>query len=402
MIKRLLLALSAIVLISTEAIASHQRPAAGWYPGIEEPAIASNFDTTPWFAGGTAAQSSPNTEEAFRTFCDPSHLNYDDPILAPGVQGGSSHLHLWFGNPLGDYASTYQSLRTTSRSLTDTSIRKDGTCGGGPLNRSAYWMPAVFDPTPPGGGGDKVVLPDYAVVYYKVDSRDLTRVSHSPLGLRYIFGYNFSNPAASERHIWKCESGVSGSYDTLTALAAAGCTARIGVEFSSPECWDGENLTGTNGRSHVSNAPGDTDCPSTHPIMITKFSFIVWFSHNGTADYGSWYASCDRMVGHPQLGNGECMHTDWFGGWDPQVFEEWQDHCNGLRGLQAPQAAGVRDGLNCVASQISESRSMDQIHTNPGANVPSGIVYMAIPSRSVDETPPVDVDDRGHLDHFRR
>jgi hypothetical protein len=45
---------------------------------------------------------------------------------------------------------------------------------------------------------------------------------------------------------------------------------------------------------------------------------------------------------------------------------------------------------------------MDQIHTNPGANVPSGIVYMAIPSRSVDETPPVDVDDRGHLDHFRR
>ena len=123
---------------------------------------------------------------AFRFLCAPSQNAYNDPLVFPG-QPGKSHLHTFFGNTLADANSTYQSLRTTGES----------TCND-KLNRSAYWIPAMMN------GAGKVVMPDYLAVYYKrypsTDPRcqtEATACIKLPRGLRYIFGYDMSNPANS-------------------------------------------------------------------------------------------------------------------------------------------------------------------------------------------------------------
>src|SRR5262245_53339915 len=71
---------------------------------------------------------------AFRTVCDFSHMNYDDPIVFPG-QPGKAHLHAHFGNTLTDADTTAENLRNSGNS----------TCRGGTANRTAYWVPAVID-----------------------------------------------------------------------------------------------------------------------------------------------------------------------------------------------------------------------------------------------------------------
>jgi hypothetical protein len=52
---------------------------------------------------------------AFRTVCDYSHMNYDDPIVYPG-QPGRAHLHTYFGNTLVNAFSTVNSVATTGNS----------------------------------------------------------------------------------------------------------------------------------------------------------------------------------------------------------------------------------------------------------------------------------------------
>ena len=106
-------------------------------------AIASNFDVASWLVKGDPVPPSaaPDVVGAFRFICQAAHLGYDDPIVYPG-QPGKSHLHQFFGNTLTDANSTFASLRGTG----------DSTCMG-PLNRSAYWIPAMMN------GKDGVIRP---------------------------------------------------------------------------------------------------------------------------------------------------------------------------------------------------------------------------------------------------
>ena len=98
------------------------------------PAIPSNFDVNTEL-GPRAIPAYTGNEPSgnFRTVCRPSRYAQDDPIVSPGTD--STHLHLFFGNTEADRNRTYETLRTTG----------DSTCDGGPVNRTGYWMPAVFD-----------------------------------------------------------------------------------------------------------------------------------------------------------------------------------------------------------------------------------------------------------------
>src|SRR5918998_2174205 len=64
--------------------------------------------------------------------CPASHRAPDDPIIAPG-EPGASHLHEFFGNRTADAFSTASSLRSGA---TNCQPRSD---------RSAYWVPVMFD-----------------------------------------------------------------------------------------------------------------------------------------------------------------------------------------------------------------------------------------------------------------
>ena len=92
-----------------------------------------------------------------------------------------AHLHMFFGNTAADANSTYSSLRTTGGS----------TCEGGPINRTAYWVPAMFD------GNGRVVAAEIIVVYYKGGASGgslarqqeaIRQVQPLPPGLRMVAG----------------------------------------------------------------------------------------------------------------------------------------------------------------------------------------------------------------------
>jgi hypothetical protein len=321
----------------------------------ELPSIPSNFDKTPWIHGGTnplpSAGTAVNEPGAFRFICTPSHEAYADPIVMPGMPG-MSHLHTFFGNTRADANSTYESLRTTG----------DGTCAGGPLNRSAYWLPSMMN------GRGKVVRPDMYAVYYKAVPGK-TRLP--PRGLRMVFGWH-ADPKLASWHDWACEDGSKGGSQTI---AQAGCPAglRIGGRLATRECWDGKNLDHPDHRSHMatkvwdngaSGVPWPGPCPPTHPIEIPQFTIAAWFQHGGPAELAQWHLSSDRMAGMTQYPGGATLHSDWFGAWDDDIMRAWHAGCISKR-------------LNCSDGQIDHGVQMAR---------PPGLAWVANP-RYIDPPP---------------
>lgn len=70
--------------------------------------------------------------------------------MYPG-QPGKAHLHMFFGNTDVNAFSSYDTLINSGSS----------TCNGMELNRTGYWVPAMFD------GNGNVRIPERVVVYYK-------------------------------------------------------------------------------------------------------------------------------------------------------------------------------------------------------------------------------------------
>jgi hypothetical protein len=307
--------------------------------GVQLPAIASNFNVNAelvpsWGTGAIPVSALPDFVGAFRFICNASHLSYDDPIVYPG-QPGKSHLHQFFGNTATDANSTYASLRTTGNS----------TCNN-PLNRSAYWMPAMMN------GKGQVVRPDYVSIYYKRRPKTDpectiagTACVDLPRGLRFVFGTNMLNMAAIKTgggH-FNCQGtgAVSGYYKSIVD-AAKNCPigAQLGAVISAPECWDGKNLDSADHRSHVSYMTSDPNtarqyCPSTHPYIIPTFTMGAWYTTDADLDRSgtwsaaspTWHLASDVMAGMPMMKPGTSFHADWFGAWDDSVMNMWAANC---------------------------------------------------------------------------
>lgn len=304
----------------------HEHPAT-WYSGGELPSIPSNFDVSSWITRSPI----PGPEigvGAFRFLCSPSHLLYDDPIVYPG-QPGAAHLHQFFGNTLTNSNSTYSSLRTTG----------NGTCDGGPVNRSAYWMPAMMN------GQGSVVIPDFFVVYYKAVPN--TAVS-MPRGLRMVFGF----PAPTSG--WSCDGArAAGAPERATTIAAAGCDAAAHLigSIGAPDCWDGRNLDSPDHRSHVAyrrqDGYGNNVCPSTHPIILPQYTMKAFYTPDATVS--QWYLSSDRFKGANRPG-GTDFHADWFGAWDDSVMATWMANC-------------INKQLNCSAGELGDGTQLRRPET---------------------------------------
>ncbi|MEH3102533.1 MAG: DUF1996 domain-containing protein [Sphingomonas phyllosphaerae] len=301
------------------------------------PEIPSNFDVNSelvpsWGTGEIAATGKPDTVGAFRFICSPSHELRDDPIVFPG-QAGRSHLHQFFGNTLANANSTYESLRTTGES----------TCNS-PLNRSAYWIPAMLN----GKGG--VVRPDFISIYYKrlpKDDPECQRMGKAcvdlPRGMRFLFGFDMASMSTKfGAGYFNCQgpTAVSGHYDDIVE-AAKNCPVgnQLGAIVNAPNCWDGKNLDSADHRSHVANAGygdwGYLRCPSTHPYVIPGFTLGAWYTVDSDLDTSgkwdggksSWHLASDEMPGMPLMRPGSTLHADWFGAWDDSVMRMWTDNC---------------------------------------------------------------------------
>ncbi len=252
---------------------------------------------------------------AFRMFCSFSHLAHHDPIVDPGNEH-FMHLHMFFGNTAVDQDSTYQSLRATG----------DSTCDGGRLNRTAYWMPAVFD------GADDVVVPSGFELYYKAENADDPRgIIAKPNGLRMIAG-------APDTRVfrWTC-GGISS-----TTIPDCPTGSRLTVSVRFPYCWDGRNLDSRDHRSHMAYGTNNTwgPCPASHPVHLPELTEFAHF--DDVADTSNWHLSSDRMDPARPEPNGSTMHADWFGAWDDRTQERWVDNC--LKGLRNASNGNLCDG----------------------------------------------------------
>ena len=303
----------------------------------EAVAAASNFDVNSYLTtGGEVPQSTADEPSgAFRTLCTFSHLAYDDPIVYPS-QPGKSHLHMFFGNTSADADSTYESLRASG----------GGSCQGGPINRTGYWAPAMFD------AAGKVVVPDDFIVYYKgeyADAAGITSIAELPPGLRMVAGYNMETGSPDTHFEWYCE--VNQVKQQSIPHCADG--ERVGVQLHFPQCWDGANLDSADHRSHLAHISYDTGvaaCPAGYPVHIPEITLAIWWTQDGDSE--AWYLSSDHMIGMTHA-NGSTFHSDWFGAWDPTIQNRWLNEC-------------IRAMRSCIDGELGDGSKLAQLDAYKG------------------------------------
>lgn len=332
---------SDIVIGGAAAIADNFDPATGLVPtdygSAENGTLLANRGGLP--------PGSPDPNGSFRILCRPGHINRDDPIVYPGVVA-ATHLHQFWGNTGTDAHSTYESLRTTGQSTcADTSK--------GPVNRTAYWMPAMLD------GAGNAVKPDLIQNYYKREPTTHARCTSRgnicvpmPHGLRFIFGYDMKSGTGgildensmfywmNRFECWKAgtngDAAVPGHFKTIAAAVQAGCPAgaKLVVAFVAPNCWDGKNLDSPDHRSHLSWATryyiDGYQCPTTHPYLIPNYSGHIDYTTDANFTAGKWKFSSDDHAAHMSGGAvvpGSTLHFDYFEAWSPPVKAQWEKGC---------------------------------------------------------------------------
>ena len=277
----------------------------------------------------TQASQDPRINEAsvpdtvalgnFRMLCDFSHAAMDDPIVKWG-EPGVSHLHFFFGNTLTNAFSTTNSLSTSGAS----------SCQGQTLNRSAYWIPAVYN------GLEEIRLPDNINIYYKHASDEpASSIATLPAGLRMIAGNASGNNAESKNDVyWRCESWpYDGSFPNSTALPDCEIGDQLIMNISFPNCWDGVQLF-SDDQSHMAYSRYEYDqqtgqslslCPVGYPVHLPRISYVFfWALSDETTD--NWFIASDSHEGH-EAEAGTTLHGDWWNGWRESVVDNWTEFC---------------------------------------------------------------------------
>lgn len=236
----------------------------------------------------------PDGMGAFRTVCNYSHMNFDDPLVYPG-QAGKAHLHVFFGNTGVNANSTPESIRTTG----------NGSCRGGIVNRSAYWAPAMVDsstgqPIRPNSNND---------IYYKTGYSlfgQNSQVKALPVGFRMIALDSKSRTPQSKAH-FECNGAQTPTIPNCP-------NGELKQVVSFPQCWDGVNLDSPDHRSHVVYA-NNGSCPATHPVHFPEISIIIKYTVPASGS-ANWRLSSD-INGTPA---GSSSHADWVNGWEQEVM----------------------------------------------------------------------------------
>lgn len=281
----------------------------------------------------------PGGQGQFRIACDWSHYGNDDPIIAPN-KPGESHLHMFFGNTATNADTTPAEFGTGSKH--DLLNNGGSTCQGNILNRSAYWIPAVW--LGPEGNGRQIVTPSTITLYYK--SRFPADVEEFPQGISLLVGNtvfnggNGLNFAPDNFLHWGCyEPGVgqttfdsySGTIplncnDVGPACPSGACDIQATIEF--PQCLTGA-LNSPDFVSHTLLLPLNTQpCPASHPNRVPQISYLARFTAAPDNEVALWRLSCDEdahLTNPPTPGG--CLHGDWFGAWHEPTNTAWLDGC---------------------------------------------------------------------------
>lgn len=291
--------------------------------------------------------NNPPYAGAFRIACGFTHMSNDDPIVFPGVPNATHH-HTFFGNRGITAYTTPENIRLSG----------NGSCAGGILNRSGYWIPSLIDMT-----NGAPIAPTNVVVYYKAaDEFNGPLIKAPPAGLRMIAGnprplsiadstadyycqdQRFFNDAPSYGIIWKGK----------TIKACGGPHQMLRMLISFPQCWDGKNLDSPDHQSHMSYTCRDrqncdigdgklgfspNSCPASHPIAIP--SIAINADYNANLVYGREYRLSSDNYPRTYEG-GYSLHSDWMNGWDESILARIVKNC--INGNRDCGVANLGDG----------------------------------------------------------
>ena len=216
---------------------------------------------------------------------EPQHFYRTTPIVFFG-KPGESHMHTFMGNTTTDANTTLESLQAG-----DTSCLAVG-------DKSAYWMPTMYN-------GDEPVLPvGPQVIYYKTGVHDYTSVRPFPPGLRFIVGDMNATPAefaAGSFEGWECGE----SYQNSDFPDSCPANSQLNVRYQAPSCWDGLHLDSPNHKSHMAY-PVNGRCTESHPVAVPMIEFKMAFPVSG-----------DTSQVRLASGAGYSFHYDFYNAWDP-------------------------------------------------------------------------------------
>jgi Domain of unknown function (DUF1996) len=263
----------------------------------------------------------------FRTICQFSHMNYDDPLVHPGAPG-AAHLHSYFGNTGANAYSTASNLLASGNS----------TCDGGTLNRSTYWVPSIVTPS------GQTITPISNMIYYKQGYQGLTReqiVSSLPNGLQLVAGNPkaTSDPGDARVVHWSCSTKSWEGRQSSIPPCEPGNTIKAEINF--PQCWDGKNLSSPDFTSHMAYGGWNVGCPATHPVGIPAIAFNVEWRVPATGTTG-WRLASDMYSGGE---GGYSLHGDLIMAWDPATSSAWLNNC-------------VKQNADCHVNQISDTAAL--------------------------------------------
>src|SRR5690606_5978473 len=161
----------------------------------------------------------------------------------------------------------------------------NSTCDGGTADRSAYWVPVLYDPS-----RDEIIEPWIFAGYYQSGFSGLDPQSIQPIpeGLRMIVGKATATPATYADHNsfmqggrWGCFSGGGGPTNAGADIPDCG-NDRVTLVLNFPQCWDGRNLDSPDHISHMASPRwGATTCPASHPVAIPSIMLQVVYQSNG-------------------------------------------------------------------------------------------------------------------------
>lgn len=295
---------------------------------------------------GTPQTPLPSTDGSgdFRTFCLPTHMSFDDPIVFPG-KPGVSHGHVFFGNSLTDYSSTPGSIATTGGS----------SCRGGIMNRTAYWAPIMLN-------GTTAIKPYGMTVYYKSGYNAIphAQIVPPPTGLRFIAG-DATNMVPLDftqgqgHYAYRCDN--NSAYFKSIAEAAASTDPQCGaghmlwMQVFFPQCWDGTNLDSPDHKSHMAYPgyyPGlpNPGCPADHPVGIPEITLHVLYPIPA-GGFAGWKLASDM----PGAAQGVSAHADYMFGWDTNFSSVWTSKC-------------INTDMDCQAHMLGDGRTMGEFDGN--------------------------------------
>lgn len=259
-----------------------------------------------------------SSEGQMRTTCKASHVAPDDPILWPAGSGpGKSHWHTFFGNT--------DTSHTTDITVDPQTTGGNGTCRGGIINRSRYWVPIIID-IRTGAMVPLTVASIQVHVYYKsgASAGPASETNRIPTNFRVIAG-NAAATTYQGSNIVKlvCYDGVGGIgnqttlADFVSASKSAGCVAgkNMWMVISFPQCLSTTlgvpDIDSPDHKAHAAYGTGSA-CPGTHPYQIPQITYnVIYDTPTPKTDLKYWRFACDVHNGP----GGPCFHGDFDMGW---------------------------------------------------------------------------------------